>query len=131
MEIGKILDNGRLSLNKRNKGNPYSISISVEGVVSTITEILLTKQNLLKLYKMIKQEIDTEPKEWEMKFGDKVKFTNKVDVHPDLKNKEYCLLGFNDCAFALIKWKDRGKYNFEFYSGDVFEVLELISIEQE
>ena len=63
MEIGKILDNGRLSLNRRNKGKPYSISISVEGVVSTITEILLTKQNLIKLYEMIKQEIVTEPVE--------------------------------------------------------------------
>ena len=67
MEIGKILDNGRLSLNRRNKGKPYSISISVEGVVSTITEILLTKQNLIKLYEMIKQEIVTEPVEWKMK----------------------------------------------------------------
>jgi len=58
-----ITDNGRLTIAKRKKGKPYIILIDVDGIVSTTTSMLLTQQNMIKLYEGIKQLIGTEPKE--------------------------------------------------------------------
>jgi len=58
-------------------------------------------------------------------FGAKVKFV-KENIHPDLVGKEFCLLGFNESAFALIEWSNRGGYYFEFYTGSVFDDIETI-----
>lgn len=58
-----------------------------------------------------------------MKFGDKVRFKEQDKVHVDLRQKEFCLIGFDNSAFAIIEWHKRGQYNFEFYTGNVFETL--------
>lgn len=55
-------------------------------------------------------------------FGAKVKFMKKED----LKDKEFCLVGFNDNAFAVIEWDKRGDYSFEYYTGSVYSDLELV-----
>lgn len=47
-----------------------------------------------------------------LKFGDKVKFD--CEVHENLKDVEFCLLGMCDSAVALVEWRDRGKYYFRF-----------------
>jgi len=59
-------------------------------------------------------------------FGAKVKFNRSIVVHPDLKNKEYCLIGFCDNAYALIEWDKIGQYRFEYYTGSVYADLELL-----
>lgn len=59
-------------------------------------------------------------------FGAKVKFI-KEKIHPDLVGKEFCLVGFNDTAFALIEWSKRGEYGFEFYTGSVYVDLKVLS----
>ena len=59
-------------------------------------------------------------------FGAKVKFI-KDKIHPDLVGKEFCLVGFDDTAFALIEWSKRGGYNFEFYTGSVYVNLQVLS----
>lgn len=59
-------------------------------------------------------------------FGAKVKFI-KDKIHPDLVGKEFCLIGFDDTAFALIEWSKRGNYNFEFYTGSVYVDLQVLS----
>jgi len=56
-------------------------------------------------------------------FGDKVKFKNEEKVHPDLRDKEFCLLGFGNSAFALIEWDKRGQYFFEYFNGNINESL--------
>lgn len=58
-------------------------------------------------------------------FGAKVRFTHQNEVHPDLRNKEFCLIGFDETAYALIEWEKRGLYQFEFYSGNIYEKLSL------
>jgi hypothetical protein len=35
-------------------------------------------------------------------FGEKVRFIKQLEVHPDLRDKDFCLIGFCDSAFALI-----------------------------
>ncbi len=55
----------------------------------------------------------------EIQFGDKVRFTAQDKVHPDLRNKDFCLLGMHTSAFALVEWDKRGSYNFEYYTGKV------------
>lgn len=59
-------------------------------------------------------------------FGAKVKFQHQDSIHTDLRNKEFCLLGFDETAFALIEWQKRGGYQFEFYTGRVYTHLELL-----
>jgi len=59
-------------------------------------------------------------------FGAKVRFI-KEKIHPDLVGKDFCLIGFNDTAFALIEWSKRGKYDFEFYTGSVYVDLQVLS----
>ena len=59
-------------------------------------------------------------------FGAKVRFI-KEKIHPDLVGKDFCLIGFNDTAFALIEWSKRGKYDFEFYTGPVYVDLQVLS----
>lgn len=59
-------------------------------------------------------------------FGAKVKFI-KGKIHTDLVGKEFCLIGFNDTAFALIEWSKRGEYDFEFYTGSVYVELQVLS----
>ena len=59
-------------------------------------------------------------------FGAKVRFI-KEKIHPDLVGKDFCLIGFNDTAFALIEWSKRGKYDFEFYTGSVYADLQVLS----
>jgi len=58
-------------------------------------------------------------------FGAKVKFT-KDNVHADFKDKEFCLIGFTDTAFAVILWEKRGEYNLDFISGSIYSDLELV-----
>ena len=60
-------------------------------------------------------------------FGAKVKFLQQDKIHPDLRDKEFCLIGFNDNAFAVIEWKKRGGYGFEYYIGSVYSDLELVA----
>ena len=60
-------------------------------------------------------------------FGAKVKFLQQDKIHPDLRDKEFCLIEFNDNAFALIEWKKRGGYGFEYYTGSVYSDLELVA----
>ena len=59
-------------------------------------------------------------------FGAKVKFI-KEKIHPDLVGKDFCLVGFNETAFALIEWSKRGEYDFEFYTGSVYVDLQVLS----
>ena len=61
-----------------------------------------------------------------MKFADKVKF-KKENAHPDLKEGEFCLLGFNESAFALVPWEKRGHYFFDYYTGIAEDELEVVS----
>lgn len=58
--------------------------------------------------------------------GAKVKFQADKDLHPDLRDKEFCLLGFHDSAFAIIEWDKRGGYGFDFYTGSVYSKLEAV-----
>ena len=60
-------------------------------------------------------------------FGAKVKFLKQDKIHHDLRGKEFCLLGFNDTAFAVIEWDKRGGYGFEYYTGSVYSDLELVA----
>lgn len=60
-------------------------------------------------------------------FGAKVKFLKQDKIHPDLRDKEFCLIGFDDNAFAVIEWDKRGGYGFEYYTGSVYSDLELIA----
>ena len=62
-------------------------------------------------------------------FGAKVKFLKQDKIHPDLRDKEFCLIGFNDSAFAVIEWDKRGGYGFEYYTGSVYSDLELAAKE--
>jgi hypothetical protein len=57
-------------------------------------------------------------------FGAKVRFIKTV--HQSLQNKDFCLVGFQDNAFALIEWHLRGQYHFDYYSGSVYSDLELV-----
>lgn len=59
-------------------------------------------------------------------FGSKVKFI-KEKTHPDLVDKVFCLVGFNETAFALIEWEKRGQYDFEFYTGSIYADLQVLS----
>lgn len=59
-------------------------------------------------------------------FGSKVKFLKQDKIHVDLRDKEFCLIGFDETAFALIEWENRGQYQFEFYTGSVYSDLELL-----
>lgn len=59
-------------------------------------------------------------------FGAKVKFL-KDKIHPDLIDKEFCLIGFEENAYALIEWDKRGGYKFEYYTGSVYSDLELVA----
>ena len=59
-------------------------------------------------------------------FGAKVKFLKQDKIHPDLRDKEFCLLGFNDAAFAMIEWNKKGGYEFGYYTGSVYSDLVLI-----
>lgn len=54
-------------------------------------------------------------------FGAKVKFLKQ------LRDKEFCLIGFDNNAFALIEWHKRGGYEFEYYNGSVYSDLELLN----
>ena len=58
VRIAFIKNNGHLEINRRNKGKEYSITISVEGVVSSQVSMLLTKQNLTYLLKQIGEELN-------------------------------------------------------------------------
>ena len=58
-------------------------------------------------------------------FGAKVKFV-KENVHPDLAEKEFCLIGFDETAFALIEWSKRGGYGFEYYTGYIYVDLQVL-----
>ena len=58
-------------------------------------------------------------------FGAKVKFIS-ADIHQNLKGKAYCLIGFTDNAFAVVEWKNRGGYNFEYFTGSVYDKLALV-----
>ena len=60
-------------------------------------------------------------------FGAKVKFLKQDKIHPDLRDKEFCLIGFDDNAFAVIEWEKRGGYGFEYYTGSVYFDLELVA----
>lgn len=60
-------------------------------------------------------------------FGAKVKYIKK-NIHPDLVDKEFCLIGFNEKAYALIEWTNRGNYNFEFYTGSVSVDLQVLAL---
>ncbi len=60
-------------------------------------------------------------------FGAKVKFLQQDKIHPYLRDKEFCLIGFNDNAFAVIEWKKRGGYGFEYCTGSVYSDLELVA----
>ena len=60
-------------------------------------------------------------------FGEKVRFVKQEEIHPDLRNKDFCLIGFDDSAFALIEWEKRGQYFFEYYTGSVYEKLVVVS----
>lgn len=62
-------------------------------------------------------------------FGVKVKFAekSKFAIYSYLMDKEFCLIGFNESAFALIEWSKRGQYNFECYKGSVYSHLEVLS----
>ena len=59
-------------------------------------------------------------------FGAKVKFI-KEKIHSDLIDKEFCLIGFNETAFSLIEWEKRGQYDFEFYAGNIYADLQVLS----
>jgi len=61
-----------------------------------------------------------------MMFGEKVKFAEPHNVHIDLRDKEFCLIGSDESAFALIEWDKRGEYGFEFYSGDPEKLLVVV-----
>ena len=61
-----------------------------------------------------------------MKFGDKVRFKEQEKIHVDLQNKDFCLIGFDKSAFAIIQWDKRGQYCFEFYTGDALDKLILM-----
>jgi hypothetical protein len=89
-------------------------------VCPTIGNILLAAVKFLS--QMFKEDITRS-----FHFGAKVKFLKKDKIHPDLVDKEFCLIGFDDTAFALIEWSKRGGYNFEFYTGSVYSYLELVA----
>jgi hypothetical protein len=57
-------------------------------------------------------------------FGDKVKF--KDGCNDFYKDKEYCLIGCCNSAFALIEWHKKGGYAFDYVSGKVEECLEKV-----
>lgn len=59
-------------------------------------------------------------------FGIKVKFIRQDKIHPDLRDKEFCLIGFNDNAYAIIEWDKRGSYEFQYFTGSVYSDLELM-----
>lgn len=59
-------------------------------------------------------------------FGSKVRFKASRNIHPELIGRDFCLVGFDNTAFAIIDWHKRGGYDFEFYTGDVNVELELI-----
>lgn len=56
------------------------------------------------------------------KFLDKVKLKDS-DV-------EYCLLGFNDAYFCLIKWNEIGGVNIDRWTGKPSELLEKVKVNQ-
>jgi len=43
-------------------------------------------------------------------FGKKIRFTG--DVHSEIKNKDFCVLGIQENAVAVIEWDKRGDYDF-------------------
>ena len=61
-----------------------------------------------------------------MKFGSKVKWKNTKDLHPDLRDVEFCLIGFDYNAFALIPWANRGAYFFDYYGGEAVVYVNML-----
>lgn len=47
--------------------------------------------------------------------GDKVRWKEDKNVCNELKDNVFCLLGSCNNAVALIKWENRGGYNFDYY----------------
>jgi len=58
-------------------------------------------------------------------FCAKVKFKDHSNVHTDLKDKEFCLLGYTDNAIALIEWDKRGEYTFDYYTASLKDLIIL------
>lgn len=77
-----------------------------------------------KVTKILKEANDAFPK-GKFDFGEKVRFAKQEEIHPDLRNKDFCLIGFDNSAFALIEWEKRGQYHFEYYTGSFYADLEL------
>ncbi|MBL4730759.1 MAG: hypothetical protein JKY28_05275 [Sulfurimonas sp.] len=47
-------------------------------------------------------------------FCKKIRFV--CEVHSDLKDKDFCVLGIYESAIAIVEWDKRGEYNFDFYT---------------
>ena len=60
-----------------------------------------------------------------MAFGSKVRFKSSK-VHISLRDRDFCLIGFDSTAFAIVQWDKKGQYNFDFYTGNVNKELELV-----
>lgn len=89
-------------------------------------EAVITRNHLNELHdELLKLTIMKEDITKSYHFGAKVKFTYPEQVHQDLRNKEFCLIGFDESAFALIEWEKRGQYQIEFYTGNIYEKLSL------
>lgn len=78
-----------------------------------------------RFYKLKKEYMKKEDVTKSFHFGAKVKFLKQDKIHPDLRDKDFCLIGFDDSAFAVIEWDKRGGYQFEYYTGSVYADLEL------
>lgn len=59
-------------------------------------------------------------------FGAKVRFIKQDEIHPDLRGKDFCLISFDENAFAVVEWDKRGQYSFEYCVGSIYENLELV-----
>lgn len=59
-------------------------------------------------------------------FGSRVAFKKQEQFHPDLLNRDFCLVGFCDHAFAVVDWDKRGTYDIHFYTGEPSEKLVLV-----
>ena len=59
-------------------------------------------------------------------FGKKVRFKNQAEIADNLKNKEFCLLGYSESAICLVAWELRGQYNLDYCSANIDD-LELLN----
>jgi hypothetical protein len=60
------------------------------------------------------------------KFGEKVTFIDQSNLNPEWRNKNFCLLGYDELAFAFIEWERKGAYGFDYCSGNAEELLTIV-----